>query len=42
MTNAVWENGFAMPEFPELNHNLKTDVLIVGGGGHRTGKPGGG
>ena len=32
MTNAVWENGFAMPEFPELNHNLKTDVLIVGGG----------
>ena len=41
MTNAVWENGFAMPELPDLNQNLKTDVLIVGGG-HRTGKPGGG
>ena len=32
MTNAVWQNDFTMPEFPSLIHNLKTDVLIVGGG----------
>lgn len=32
MINTVWENGIVMPEFPSLTHNLKTDVLIVGGG----------
>lgn len=32
MTNTIWEKDFAMPEFPALTHNLKTDVLIVGGG----------
>ena len=32
MENTVWENGVIMPEFPPLNNDLKTDVLIVGGG----------
>lgn len=32
MTNAIWESGVNMPEFPPLNYDLKTDVLIVGGG----------
>ena len=32
MTNSVWETNVTMPEFPSLIHNLKTDVLIVGGG----------
>lgn len=32
MNNAVWTNDFQLPEFPSLSHNLKTDVLIVGGG----------
>ena len=32
MKNSIWENGVAMPAFPSMTHNLKTDVLIVGGG----------
>ena len=32
MINAIWEKDISIPEFPALNHNLKTDVLIVGGG----------
>ena len=32
MTNTIWESGVNMPEFPPLNYDLKTDVLIVGGG----------
>ena len=32
MMNSLWESGVAMPEFPTLSNDLKTDVLIVGGG----------
>lgn len=32
MTNSVWETDMTMPEVPRLSHNLKTDVLIIGGG----------
>ena len=32
MTNSIWNNDFTMPEFPALTHDLKTEVLIVGGG----------
>ena len=31
MKNSIWENGVAMPAFPSMTHNLKTDVLIIGG-----------
>ena len=32
MTNSVWETDMTMPQFPKLDHDLKTNVLIVGGG----------
>ena len=32
MTEAIWNNNVLMPVFPALEHDLKTDVLIVGGG----------
>ena len=32
MINAIWQNDITMPVFPKLEHDLKTDVLIVGGG----------
>jgi len=32
MTDSVWNNNVIMPSFPALEHDLKTDVLIVGGG----------
>lgn len=32
MQNSVWANNSALPEFPSLTQDLKTDVLIVGGG----------
>lgn len=32
MQNSVWANGPALPEFPRLMQDLKTEVLIVGGG----------
>jgi len=32
MTNSIWMQHSQMPEFPNLQGNRKTDVLIVGGG----------
>ena len=32
MKNSIWTDQFKMPEFPQLKRDLKTDVLIVGGG----------
>ena len=32
MNNSVWTEGIKMPEFKSLNKNIKTDVLIIGGG----------
>lgn len=32
MINSVWANDITMPQFPSLDHDLNTDVLIVGGG----------
>ena len=32
MTDSVWNNNVIMPSFPAMEHDLKTDVLIVGGG----------
>ena len=31
-TESVWKKDAKMPSFPPLNTDLKTDVLIVGGG----------
>lgn len=30
--DAIWKNGVQMPEFPPLEGDLRTDVLIIGGG----------
>ena len=32
MTNSIWANSCELPSFPCLDGDLKTDVLIVGGG----------
>lgn len=32
MKNSIWTNDIQLPSFPKLEHDLKTDVLIVGGG----------
>lgn len=32
MTNSVWATMSLLPEFPTLKDDLKTDVLIIGGG----------
>ncbi len=32
MTNSVWANTCELPSFPQLDGDLQTDVLIVGGG----------
>lgn len=32
MNNSIWAETAQLPEFPKLNQNLKTDVLVVGGG----------
>lgn len=32
MINTIWKNDVVMPEFPQLDHDITTDVLIVGGG----------
>ena len=32
MMNSIWANTVELPKFPRLEHDLKTDVLIVGGG----------
>lgn len=29
---SIWENGISLPTFPALKGNLKTDILIIGGG----------
>ncbi len=29
---SIWENEVKMPEFPALKKDIKTDVLIIGGG----------
>ena len=29
---SLWEATAEMPEFPKLKGNIKTDVLIIGGG----------
>ena len=29
---SLWESGAEMPSFPKLKGNIKTDVLIIGGG----------
>lgn len=29
---SIWEKGIKRPEFKELNRDIKTDVLIIGGG----------
>ena len=32
MINSIWTADVRLPEFPKLEHDLKTDVLVVGGG----------
>ena len=32
MHTSVWNNGISIPEFKELKGDIKTDVLIIGGG----------
>lgn len=39
--DSVWL-GTKLPEFPRLKEDIHADVLIIGGGGHRTGMKGGG
>lgn len=30
--NSIWKDSVKLPEFPKLERNIKTDVLIIGGG----------
>lgn len=30
--NSIWKNSAEMPRFPKLEKNIKTDILIIGGG----------
>ena len=32
MKNTIWTKDAQMPRFPHQEHDLKTDVLIIGGG----------
>ena len=32
MNKSVWQNSMNSPEFPTLKGDIKTDVLIIGGG----------
>lgn len=32
MNESLWRQDISLPKFPELKENLKTDVLIIGGG----------
>lgn len=32
MINSVWADSTSIPRFPSLDHDAKTDVLIIGGG----------
>ena len=29
---SIWQQNTELPEFPELKKDIKTDVLIIGGG----------
>ena len=29
---SLWNNTVSLPRFPVLDHDLQTDVLIIGGG----------
>lgn len=40
--DSIWTKTVNLPHFPVLKGDKKTDVLIIGGGSHRTGKPEGG
>ncbi|MEE1197542.1 MAG: FAD-dependent oxidoreductase [Acutalibacteraceae bacterium] len=30
--STIWQKDFCLPEFPPLNSDIKTDVLVIGGG----------
>ncbi len=32
MHTSIWQNGIDLPEFPTLDHDIHTDVLVIGGG----------
>jgi glycerol-3-phosphate dehydrogenase len=32
MINSIWNTSAHLPRFEQLKHDLKTDVLIIGGG----------
>ena len=32
MINSIWNTSVDLPRFEQLKHDLKTDVLIIGGG----------
>ena len=32
MNESVWSKSVDMPKFPKLEGDIKTDVLIIGGG----------
>lgn len=32
MMNSIWNENIQLPAFEELRQNVKTDVLIIGGG----------
>lgn len=32
MEHSLWEEGCILPSFPQLEGNIKTDILIIGGG----------
>ena len=32
MHTSIWEDSTKLPEFPKLEGDLKTDVLVIGGG----------
>ncbi len=40
--DSLWKKDLTPPSFAPLKGEIKTDVLVIGGGGHRTGKRGGG
>ena len=29
---SVWQNDASLPEFPRMSGELRTDVLVIGGG----------
>ena len=32
MNESIWLDNIEIPEFPKLNYEAKTEVLIIGGG----------